>query len=90
MSRCVQCHVATRFGYATDTYTRAGTDVAVTVTGIPADICPTCHESYLDMDAAREIEDLLAPFFDAAAVRNRLPLPTVRVDFPVPTPAKAA
>jgi len=82
--------VATRFGYTTDTYTRNGTDIAVTVTGIPADICPSCHESYLDMDAATEIEALLAPFFDAAAAPGRLPRPNVRVDFPVPTPAKAA
>ena len=90
MSRCVHCGVATRVGYTTDVYRRDGTDTEVTVAGIPADVCPSGRESYVDLDTAKEIEGLIAPVFEAAVRQGRLPAPQVRVDFPVPVPAKAA
>ena len=88
MRRCVHCRISTHFGFATDVYTRKGLDIEVTVSGIPAEICPSCGESYVDMDTAKEVERFVLPLFEAARTLEKLPTPKVTVAFPALVPAE--
>lgn len=54
--RCVECKVGeTIVGTTSLTYTRAGSKLQVSVSGVPADICPHCDEAYLSEKVAQEI-----------------------------------
>jgi YgiT-type zinc finger domain-containing protein len=88
MGRCVHCRIETHPGFATDVYTRKGLDIEITISGIPAEVCPSCGESYIDLDLLGEVELFILPFFDAAQKLERLPTPKVTVAFPALVPAE--
>lgn len=90
MGDCLVCSKHTQPGYATDVYRRRGCDFEVTVTGIPAQVCPDCGESYIDLDTMAEVEDLIAPLFTYACHPHRLPTPRVTIEFPAAREAVAA
>ncbi len=87
MSECSACRRLLRPGYATDVYTRRGCDIEVTVTGIPAQVCPACGESFVDLDTLAEVEQLVAPLFTYACEPHRLPTPRITIEFPAPAMA---
>jgi YgiT-type zinc finger domain-containing protein len=90
MGRCVHCRIETHFGFTTDVYTRQGLDIEVTVTGIPANVCPSCGEAYVSMDIAKEVASFVHPLFEAARQLKKLPTPKVTIDFPALVPAEPA
>lgn len=86
MIRCVRCGGEAHAGYARDVYTRRGVDVEVAVTGIPAAICDSCGESYVDLGTLQEVEQLVLPLFDAARKLVHLSAPKITMEFPVAQP----
>ena len=77
-----KCPGPLRPGYITETYTRKGSDIQVTVTGIPADICPVCGESFTSSEVTREIGRLVKPLLDFGISQHQLPTPKIRIEFP--------
>lgn len=88
MGRCVHCRIPTYFGFTTDVCTRKGLDIEITISGIPAEVCPSCGESYIDLDLLGEVELFILPLFDATKKLKRLPTPPVTVAFPALVPAE--
>ena len=82
MSECPSCRAQIQLGHATDVYTRRGCNIEVTVTGIPAQVCPACGESFVDLDTLEEVEGLIAPLFAYACQPHRLPTPRVTIEYP--------
>ena len=68
--------------YITETYTRKGSDIQVTVTGIPAEICPICGESFTSSAVTEEIGRLVKPLLDFGVSQHHLPTPKIRIEFP--------
>ena len=81
MGRCSICNGRTEPDFTTDTYTRKGSDIVLTVTGIPAEICTVCGEDYVDIDALKEIEELIDPLFAYDRGTHTLPSPEVTIAF---------
>lgn len=90
MRRCSNCGNQTEAGFTTDTYTRKGLDIEITLSGIPAKVCPSCGESYIDLDLLGEVELFILPFFDAAKKLKCLPTPKVTAAFPALAPAETS
>ena len=69
-SACVVCHTGRRApGQTTVTLTRGETTIVIR--GVPAAVCETCGEAYLDADIARRLEQL-AEAAIAAGVKYEL------------------
>ncbi|MCI0485494.1 MAG: YgiT-type zinc finger protein [Blastocatellia bacterium] len=68
-------------GYTTQTFERRGSPVRVTISNIPAAVCPVCHESYVDRQTARQIDLLIEPFHGKHGRIPSLPPAEVAIDF---------
>lgn len=77
-------------GYTAQTFERRGSLVKVHIRHIPADVCPLCHEAYVDRETGHQLDLLLEPFHGKHGHIPNLPLAEVTVDFAEATAAKAA
>ena len=68
--------------FITETYSRHGSRMAVTVTGIPAVECSVCHERLTDLSTFGEVERFVHPLLALGQTKGRLPLPHVTIEFP--------
>ncbi len=82
MRRCSNCGETTQPGFVSDTYTRKGVTIEVTVSGIPAELCLACGWNFTELETVREIESLVAPLFMGAPHLSRLPVPKIVIEFP--------
>jgi hypothetical protein len=53
----------------------------VTIRGIPADVCPLCHEAFVSRETSRQIDLLLEPFHGKHGHIPALPPAEVTIDF---------
>ena len=82
-SRCLKgCAGRLEPVFITETYTRRGSQLIVTVTGIPVLECPVCHERFTDVETFGEIERFVSPLLELGRTRGRLPVPRVTIEFP--------
>jgi hypothetical protein len=56
--------------------------MVVTVTGIPALECATCHERLTDLKTFGEVERFVSPLLEVGRSRGQLPTPHVTIEFP--------
>ncbi len=82
MRRCSNCGEQTKLGAVTDTYTREGVELEITVSGIPAEVCPVCGWNCTDIETTKEIGRLVSPLFESASQLSKLPVPKVAIEFP--------
>jgi YgiT-type zinc finger domain-containing protein len=68
-------------GYTIQTFERRGSLVKVTIRGIPADVCPLCHEAFVSRETGRQIDLLLEPFHGKHGRIPALPPAEVTIDF---------
>lgn len=68
--------------FITETYTRRGSRMLVTVTGIPALECSVCHERLTDLKTFGEVEGFVSPLLELGRRRGQLPMPHVTIEFP--------
>ena len=68
--------------FITETYTRRGSKLTVTVTGIPALECSVCHERLTDLEKFGEVERFTSPLLELGRVQGQLPAPQVTIEFP--------
>ncbi len=68
--------------FITETYTRRGSRMLVTVTGIPALECSVCHERLTDLRTFGEVERFVSPLLELGRRRGQLPMPHVTIEFP--------
>jgi YgiT-type zinc finger domain-containing protein len=68
--------------FITETYTRRGSKLSVTVTGIPAFECSVCHERLTDLETFGEVERFTSPLLELGRKRGLLPAPQVTIEFP--------
>lgn len=58
-------------------FTRRGSRVEVTISRIPASLCPVCDQSFVEEDVAHQIEMLVRPFH---GIRGKVPdLPSAKI-----------
>ena len=67
--------------FIAETYTRRGSRMVVTVTGIPALECSVCHERLTGLRTFGEVEQFVSPLLEAGRRRGRLPVPRVTIEF---------
>lgn len=81
-TRCSgKCSGRPRLARVSQNFTRRGSQIEVTISRIPAHVCPMCNQSYLDEDTARQLEALLRPFHGTRSNIPDLPPAKVYVDF---------
>lgn len=68
--------------FITETYTRRGSKLTVTVTGIPAFECSICHERLTDLETFGEVERFTSPLLELGRKKGPLPAPQVTIEFP--------
>ena len=68
--------------FITETYTRRGSKLTVTVTGIPALECSVCHERLTDLETFGEVERFTSPLLELGRTQGQLPAPQVTIEFP--------
>ncbi len=68
-------------GYTTQSFERRGSLVKVSIRGIPATICPVCHQTYVSRETGRQIDLLLEPFHGKHKQTPLLPPAEVAIDF---------
>ncbi len=68
-------------GHTSQVFERRGSPVTVTIHRIPADVCPVCHQAYVDRDTGRQIDLLLEPFHGKHEAVPVLPPADVAIDF---------
>jgi hypothetical protein len=68
--------------FITETYTRRGSQMVVTVTGIPARECVICHERLTDLEIFGEVERFVSPLLELGRSQGQLPLPHITIEFP--------
>jgi len=76
-----KCPGAPEPGYTTQTFEQRGSVVKVTIRGIPADVCPSCHEAFVSRETGRQIDLLLEPFHGKHGLIPALPPAEVTIDF---------
>jgi len=82
MRRCSgKCPGTPEPGYTTQTFERRGLLVKVTIRGIPADVCPLCHEAFVTCETGCQIDLLLEPFHGKHGQIPALPPAEVTIDF---------
>ncbi|MSO23436.1 MAG: type II toxin-antitoxin system MqsA family antitoxin [Acidobacteria bacterium] len=80
--RCTsKCPGTTEPGYTLQTFEKRGSLVRVTIRNIPADVCPFCHETFVNRETARILDRLLDPFHGKGARIPSLPAAEVTMDF---------
>ncbi len=62
-------------------FTRQGSRVEVTISRIPASVCPVCGQSFLVEEIAHRLESLLRPFHGVRGTIPNLPPAKVYIDF---------
>jgi len=82
---CRECRqrgeiVETREDFITQTYTRRGSDVTVVVEGIPAEVCPVCGETYINLEIAKQIDLFVHPLLEFGRGKHTLSMPRVKVE----------
>ena len=83
-TRCTgKCPGTTEPGCTLQTFERRGSLVRVTIRNIPADVCPVCHETYVNRETARILDRLLYPFHGKGERIPSLPAAEVIMDFVV-------
>ena len=81
-TRCSgKCQGIPEPGQTTQIFERRGSAVKVTIRNIEAEVCPLCHESYVDRQTARYIDLLLEPFHGKHEHIPSLPPAEVIIDF---------
>ena len=68
-------------GYTTQRFERRGSAVKVSIRGIPATICPICHQTYVSRETGRQIDLMLEPFHGKHERTPLLPPAEVAIDF---------
>ncbi len=66
-------------GTITQSYNRKGSDVTVKVSGIPADICSVCGETYIDLEVAKQLDRFVQPLLAYGLAPHPLGIPKVMV-----------
>lgn len=80
--RCTnKCQGIPRSSYITQTFERRGSSVRVTIRQIPADVCPLCHESYVNRETGHQLDLLLEPFHGKHGHVPLLPPAEIAIDF---------
>lgn len=82
--RCVECKVGeTVIGTTSLTYTRPGSKLQVSVSGVPADVCSHCGEAYLSEEVAQEIFELVDGILELSKTikEGTLPTPQIEIHF---------
>jgi len=81
-NRCTgDCPGRPQPGRVSQSFTRRGSRVEVSISRIPASVCPVCGQAFLDEETSRRIESLLRPFHGTRGVVPSLPPAKVYVDF---------
>jgi hypothetical protein len=62
-------------------FTRQGSRVEVTISRIPASVCPVCGQSFLGEEIAHQLQLLLRPFHGVRSNIPKLPPAKVYIDF---------
>ena len=82
--RCVECKVGeTVVGTTSLTYTRPGSKLQISVSGVPADVCSHCGEAYLSEKVAQEIFEFVDGILELGKTvkEGTLPVPQVEIHF---------
>lgn len=62
-------------------FTRRGSQVEVTISRIPASVCPVCGQSFVEEEVAHQIEMLVRPFHGTRGQVPNLPSAKIYMDF---------
>jgi YgiT-type zinc finger domain-containing protein len=84
--KCVECRIGeTTQGTTSLTYTRPCSELQVTVTGVPADVCSHCGEAYLSEDTAQEVFEIVDGILELGKMlkKGTLPIPQIEIHFGV-------